>query len=132
MSIAFIRNPDVGSAAVNALRASAWDEPQTSEWAHILEHSLGWICAFDDGAMVGFVNIAWDGGQHAFLLDTTVHRAYQRRGIGTQLVREAASLAREAGVIWFHVDYEADLEPFYAACGFRPTSAGLLHLGDRP
>jgi hypothetical protein len=23
-----------------------------------------------DGLLVGFVNIAWDGGYHAFLLDT--------------------------------------------------------------
>ena len=130
--VTFVRNPAVGSADLNALRASAWDGPQTTDWVPILARSLGWVCAFDHEALVGFVNLAWDGGQHAFLLDTTVHAAYQRRGIGTRLVRETATLARETGVAWLHVDYEAELEPFYAACGFRPTSAGLLRLGDGP
>ena len=29
---------------------------------------------------------------------------------------------------WLHVDYEPHLEPFYRACGFTPTLAGLLGL----
>jgi len=123
-----VRNPAIGNAALNTLRVSAWEGPQTTDWGHILARSLGWVCAFDHDALVGFVNLAWDGGQHAFLLDTTVHAAYQRRGIGARLVREAAALALEAGVTWLHVDYEAALEPFYAAGGFRPTSAALLRL----
>ena len=122
------RNPPLLSASLNALRATAWGGPQTADWAPILERSLGWVCAFDHETLVGFVNVAWDGGQHAFLLDTTVHAAYQRSGIGMRLVREAANLARESGTEWLHVDYEADMAPFYAACGFRPTSAGLRHL----
>lgn len=132
MPVTFMRNPAVENTALNTLRASAWDGPQTTDWAPILARSLGWVCAFDHEALVGFVNLAWDGGQHAFLLDTTVHANHQRRGIGTRLVKEAAALAREADVAWVHVDYEVTLAPFYAACGFRPTSAGLLHLGDGP
>ena len=41
----------------------------------------------------------------------------------------AARHAAEAGCEWLHVDFDADLEPFYFdACGFRPTKAGLIHL----
>jgi ribosomal protein S18 acetylase RimI-like enzyme len=65
---------------------------------------------------------------HAFLLHSSVHRDYQRRGIGTGLVREAMALARNGGAEWLHVDYEDDLESFYRGCGFRPTPAGLLYL----
>jgi GNAT superfamily N-acetyltransferase len=100
-----VRNPAIGNAALNTLRVSAWEGPQTTDWGHILARSLGWVCAFDHDALVGFVNLAWDGGQHAFLLDTTVHAAYQRRGIGARLVREAAALALEAGIplgLWPH------------------------------
>jgi hypothetical protein len=39
----------------------------------VLQHSLTWITASSDGVLVGFVNVATDGGAHAFLLDTTVH-----------------------------------------------------------
>lgn len=95
----------------------------------MLERSLTWVTAFDAGQLVGFVNVAWDGGLHAFLLDTTVHPDWQRRGIGTRLVQEAIRATRDtAGVEWLHVDFEPHLTDFYAGCGFTPTSAGLLRL----
>ena len=133
MPIALTRNAPVQSEAINALRASSWAEGSASgfDWAPVLARSLGWVCAHDGARLVGFVNVAWDGGVHAFLLDTTVHPLYGRRGIGTALVREAAALARSGGAEWLHVDYEEELEPFYRGCGFRPTPAGLLRLnGD--
>jgi GNAT superfamily N-acetyltransferase len=77
---------------------------------------------------VGFVNLAWDGGIHAFLLDTTVHAAWQRRGIGRRLVGEAVAVAAARGMEWVHGDYEPHLDDFYRACGFQPTLAGLIRL----
>ena len=80
-------------------------------------------------AVIGFVNVAWDGGDHAFLLDTKTHSMFQHKGIGTRLVEVAARHAKTAGCEWLHVDFEPNLEPFYLdACGFRPTPAGLIHL----
>ena len=79
--------------------------------------------------LIGFVNVAWDGGDHAFLIDTKVSADHQRRGIGTELVRLAARHAKEAGCEWMEVDFDDGLAPFYYdACGFVPTHAGLLHL----
>jgi GNAT superfamily N-acetyltransferase len=98
------------------------------DWDPVFAHSMGWVCAHDGERLVGFVNIAWDGSVHAFLLDTTVHPDYQRQGVGTALVREATVLAREQGAEWLHVDYDEALEPFYRGCGFFPTPAGLIHL----
>jgi GNAT superfamily N-acetyltransferase len=103
-------------------------------WDRIRPHSLGWVTArLTDGTPIGFVNVAWDGGDHAFLIDTKVRPEYQRRGIGTELVRLAALHAKRAGCEWMEVDFEdeARLAAFYLeACGFRPTHAGLLHLPD--
>jgi GNAT superfamily N-acetyltransferase len=79
--------------------------------------------------LVGFVNVAWDGGDHAFLIDTKTRGSWQRRGVGTEVVRRAAHHARAAGCEWLHVDFEPDVAPFYFdACEFRPTDAGLIHL----
>jgi ribosomal protein S18 acetylase RimI-like enzyme len=99
-------------------------------WEQIRPHSLGWVAArADDGLLVGFVNVAWDGGDHAFLLDTKTRGSFQRQGVATSLVRLAAEHARAAGCEWLHVDFEDDLAPFYFdACGFTPTQAGLIHL----
>jgi GNAT superfamily N-acetyltransferase len=104
--------------------------PSPGWWNRISAHSLGWVSARDrDGLLVGFVNVAWDGGDHAFLIDTKTRGSYQRRGIGSELVRRAVIRARAAGCEWLHVDFEPNLASFYfGACGFRPTEAGLVHL----
>jgi GNAT superfamily N-acetyltransferase len=101
-------------------------------WDRIRPHSLGWATAhLADGAVVGFVNVAWDGGDHAFLLDTKTRPDYQRRGIATHVVRLAAYHAKRAGCEWLHVDFDDALAGFYfGACGFRSTTAGLVHLPD--
>ena len=128
MALALRRNVPIAGEDLNALRAASWEGVQTRDWEPVLARSMGWVCATDRGRLVGFVNVAWDGGAHAFLLDTSVHRDHQRRGIGTALVREAIALARDGGAEWLHVDYEEDLELFYRGCGFRPTPTGLLYL----
>ena len=128
MPIAIVRNPPIASANLNALRAAAWKRVGDQEWDAVLARSLGWAGALAGDRLVGFVNVAWDGGVHAFLLDTTVHPDHQRQGIGRALVQEAAAIARDAGCEWLHVDFDDDLAPFYRACGFVPTSAGLLAL----
>lgn len=99
-------------------------------WDRIRPYSLGWVTArTGNGALVGFVNVAWDGGDHAFLLDTKTRPSHQRTGIGTRLVHVAATEARAAGCEWLHVDYRPELAAFYRhACGFEPTEAGLIHL----
>jgi ribosomal protein S18 acetylase RimI-like enzyme len=113
-----------------ALTRSHGGKAEAGWWDRIRPHSLGWVTArLEDGALIGFVNVAWDGGDHAFLLDPKVRPDLQRRGIGTELVRVAAEHAREAGCSWLEVDFEEGLAPFYyEACGFAPTQAGLLRL----
>lgn len=102
------------------------------EWdwfGQVEAHSLGWVCARADGALVGWVNVAWDGSGHAFILDTIVAASHRRHGVATRLVTTATVAARDAGCEWLHVDFEDHLRPFYVeACGFTPTNAGLIRL----
>jgi GNAT superfamily N-acetyltransferase len=118
----------VANTALNSLFAAAWPEHSPRDFTPILAHSLAYVCAYTGETLVGFVNLAWDGGIHAFLLDTTVHPACQRQGIGRALVATAITAARARGVHWLHVDYEPHLKPFYHVCGFTPTAAGLIAL----
>jgi GNAT superfamily N-acetyltransferase len=113
---------------LNALFGAAWTGHIARTFAPVLGRSLAYCAATYRGQLVGFVNVAGDGGTHAFLLDPTVHPAHQRRGLGLVLVQRAATLARVAGAEWLHVDYEPHLAPFYARAGFGPTTAGLLRL----
>ncbi|HVF06294.1 MAG TPA: GNAT family N-acetyltransferase [Frankiaceae bacterium] len=120
----------VDDAALDALHAAAFGGAATGvPWRARLErHALTWVGAFDGETLVGFVQVAWDGGAHAFLLDTAVRPDLQGQGIGNALVARAATEAAAAGCEWLHADYEPGLAPFYAACGFRPAAAGLLRL----
>lgn len=126
--IEYRRSPAVTNAELNALFAAAWVNHNTSDFRPILERSLAYVCAYRGPDLVGFVNLAWDGGVHAFLLDTTVHPVVRRQGIGRSLVERAVLAARERGIEWVHVDYEPHLREFYRQCGFAHTEAGLIQL----
>jgi GNAT superfamily N-acetyltransferase len=131
MTITYEWRGDFDNAAVNALHAEAFDHAQISiDWhTRVHRHSLGWVSARKDGRLVGFVNVVWDGGVHAFILDTMVAQDLRKTGVGTELVTTAARGARSANCEWLHVDFEEHLRPFYFdACGFKATDAGLISL----
>jgi GNAT superfamily N-acetyltransferase len=124
----------VQNQELHSLFEDAWGRaPREGNIVSRLEtQSLGWVTARDeDGALLGFVNVAWDGSLHAFLLDTTVATASQREGVGAQLVGVAVERARKAGCQWLHVDFEPELRAFYIdACGFDVSDAGIVDLGS--
>ena len=120
----------VDKSALNQLMDAAWPDHALMDPEVLRRHSAGWVCAYDGEQLVGFVNVAWDGGTHSFLLDTTVAPSHQRHGVGAALVGAAAELAKARGGDWLHVDYEEELTSFYEGCGFRPTPAGLMQLYD--
>lgn len=99
-------------------------------WNRVRSHSLGWVTARTTASqLVGFVNVAWDGADHAFLIDTKTRPTHQRRGLGAAVVSRAIAEAKAAGCEWLFVDFEPALARFYLdACGFRSTPAGLIHL----
>jgi ribosomal protein S18 acetylase RimI-like enzyme len=121
-----IREP-VGHVELQGLFERAWGSGK-ADYERVLSHSYTWVTATDDDQLVGFVNVAWDGGVHFFLLDTTVDPDHRRRGIGSRLVEEARGAC--AGTDrWLHVDAEdALMSGFYEPLGFRPTPAGLVQL----
>ena len=123
----------VSNEQLRSLFADAWPEKGSEyDYSVVLSKSLGYVCAYLDEALVGFVYVAWDGGGHAFLLDPTVRTDLQRQGIGSELVRQATELAKSKGAEWLHVDFEPHLEEFYRKYSFKETRAGLIQLNDFP
>jgi ribosomal protein S18 acetylase RimI-like enzyme len=59
--------------------------------------SVSWVGAFEGPRLVGFVHAVWDGGHHAFLLDTAVRPECQRRGVGRALVERLVTDVKKAG-----------------------------------
>ena len=127
-NVALRVDPFPSNAELNGLWHAAWNSRQDRDFSAILSRSLCHVGAFADNELVGFMNVAWDGGIHAFILDTCVAPALRRRGIATQLVEKAIEVARERGAEWLHVDFKSDLAVLYRKCGFRPTEAGVIKL----
>ncbi|CUX10321.1 MULTISPECIES: GNAT family N-acetyltransferase [Rhizobium/Agrobacterium group] len=119
------------NAEVNALHAECFAHRLLADdwWSQVNRFSLGWVCTRHLGRLIGFVNIAWDGGVHAFVVDTMVSSAFQRQGIAKALIGEAVNQTKDTACEWLHVDFDPHLRQFYFdACGFRPTDAGLIAL----
>src|SRR5262245_18779759 len=131
-SVEYRINPVVSTCELKELFAASWPNHQQSDFAPVLARSLSYVCAYAAERarrrLVGYVNLAWDGGVHAFLLDTTVHPDLRRQGIGRGRVYRAIETARERGAHWVHVDFEPPLRSFYLGCGFRPSDAGVFPL----
>ena len=125
--IRYDRRQSLDLQRLGALFVAAWGSPKP-RYNRVLAHSFTWVTASSGDELVGFANVAWDGDAHFFLLDTTVHPNWMRRGIGRRLVEEAIEACRSRGE-WLHVDADEKLMTgFYQRCGFAPTAAGLVDL----
>ncbi len=131
MSVSYSWRGDFTNAALNELHAEAFNHRPFDDdwWTQVNRYSLGWICAKEGEDLAGFLNVLWDGGVHAFLLDTMVTTRLRGRGIGKKMVDISVREIRAAGCEWLHVDFEDHLRGYYfGRCGFKPTNAGLIAL----
>ena len=126
--IDIVTDPYPDDAALGRLWQAAWASAGPVSFQPMLQRSLCHVGAYDGPLLVGFVNVAWDGGMHAFILDTCVDPACRRQGIALRLLAQAAETARARGAAWLHVDFEPQLEPLYRQAGLGPTAAGLMRL----
>lgn len=123
--VRFVAKPEIDIALLNELFTAAWGRPKPG-YERALDRSFTWICAYAEEALVGFVNVAWDGDVHFFLLDTTVHPRHRGRRIARGLVEAAIDACRGRGE-WLHVDADENLmRRLYLPAGFEPTPAGVI------
>lgn len=133
-SVDFTWRGDFANDEVNRLHADAFgtrvfDESEWNWRELTARHSLGWVIARQGDALVGFVNVIWDGLVHAWIQDLMVSGERRRSGVGVGLVHVARDSAARAGCEWLHVDFDDDLREFYVeACGFELTAGGLMPL----
>ena len=100
--------------------------PSPATHLRILHGSDHVVVAIDDatGMVVGFVTAISDGVLAAFIPNLEVDPAYQKRGIGTELVRRL--LAQLSNLYSIDLLCDEDVQPFYDRLGLR-RATGMLH-----
>jgi len=71
VTIDYRTSEPVDGTELNQLMQDAWPDHALMDPEVLRRCSAGWVCAYDGGQLVGFVNVAWDSATHFFLLDTT-------------------------------------------------------------
>ncbi len=97
-----------------------WPHPPTAEThLRLLEASDEVVLALDDatGQVVGFITANTDGVLSAHIPLLEVLPAYQRQGIGSELVRRM--LAKLAHLYMIDLLCEPDVQPFYERLGLH-------------
>ena len=74
------------------------------------------VTARAEGQLVGLLRCLSDFCYRSFIADLAVGRAYQRKGIGRQLIQVARNQAPEARLFLFSAE---EAEPFYEKLGFH-------------
>ena len=88
-----------------------------------LEHSLFLISARDEnGKLIGFLRAVGDGYSIVYIQDIIVLPEYQRKGIGTQLLRQTLEYFNEVYQIILTTDSELKTLAFYESNGFTALS----------
>lgn len=109
-----------------------WKNPPSSEThLKLLAGSDRIIMALDDetGNVVGFITAISDGILCAYIPLLEVLPAYQKRGIGQELVRRMSEKLKELYMVDLFCDPE--LQPFYARFGMKPGFGMMLRNYER-
>lgn len=103
------------------------------ELAKALDNSQFYLSAYELDKLVGFGRVVTDYVTHAMIYDMIVDPAYQRRGIGSEILKGLLRFCFEAHIRDIQLFCAKGKAPFYEAHGFvsRPGDApGMQYRGQ--
>jgi N-acetylglutamate synthase-like GNAT family acetyltransferase len=100
------------------------DGPEAMKRVKACSAAVFLVCEID-GRVVGVVRGNYDGSR-AIVHQLSVYPAYQRRGIGTALVKEIVNRFQRMGAPTVSATVTEESLPFWQKVGFRKTKAFLV------
>ncbi|HHT21383.1 MAG TPA: GNAT family N-acetyltransferase [Tissierellia bacterium] len=88
--------------------------------AQLLPGSLWYLAALDDEKLVGMLRVVGDDCSIVYIQDICVDPAYQRQGIGTELVRRALDRYSHIRQTVLVTDNDPATKAFYQSVGMSP------------
>ena len=95
-------------------------QPEMLEQA--LSHSLAVYMALDGDTVVGLIRLVGDGFSSIFVQDLIVLPIYQRKGIGSSLMKEALEDYKDAYQVQLVTEQTEKNAGFYRSMGFETLS----------
>ena len=97
-------------------------------------HSLFILAAFDGHQLIGLIRAVGDGVSSLFIQDLLVLPAYQRQGIGRELVSQTLEKYKDVYQIQLVTETTEKILGFYQSLGFRLHSdfscSGMIYVGE--
>ncbi|HEL2412759.1 TPA: GNAT family N-acetyltransferase [Streptococcus suis] len=124
--ITYKQNPQLDFQAVLHLYASVGWTNYTAcpdMLQNALENTLLVLAAFDREQLVGMLRAVGDGYSIVFIQDILVLPAYQRQGIGRQLLEQAITHFPEIYQLHLLTDNTEKTRSFYEAIGFTAVDS---------
>ena len=100
--------------------AAYTDQPETLRRG--FENSLLTLAAYEENRLIGVLRAVGDGQTIVFVQDLLILPEYQRRGVGTALLRELLARYPQVRQIELTADDSPSLLAFYRQAGFVPMS----------
>jgi N-acetylglutamate synthase-like GNAT family acetyltransferase len=122
----FIINPEIEAGQLAALRKAVGWDARKEKLEQIVGCTYLTACCFDQGSLVGFVDVLSDGVDDALIRSLVVDPRYQGRGIGLELLRMVNDTIKRDQIKTVNVLFEPELTPFYKKAGFKIISGGLI------
>lgn len=96
------------------------DQPETLRRG--FENSLLTLAAYEENRLIGVLRAVGDGQTIVFVQDLLILPEYQRRGVGTALLRELLARYPQVRQIELTADDSPSLLAFYRKASFVPMS----------
>lgn len=118
----------VDLSQLNQLFTRVWGAPKPN-YEQVLGRSFAWVMVYRDGKLLGFANVAWDGGPNFFLLDVSIDpSSADEDKIFTDMIEAAVQRCRKEGGSMRVDAPEELLKSYFQPLGFKPVSAAVINL----
>lgn len=109
---------------IEELRSTVGWDNNTGPFSVISKHLYTYFTARKDGKLVGFIDVLSDGIADAYLQDLAINPEFQRKGIGTELVKNAIRFLQKNNIKCIQVTFNPEYEDFFKRFGFHIYKAG--------
>ena len=126
----YVCNEAVSVKELADLRESIGWNRMENEYKNPLLTSYYHIAVYEKEVLIGYIDCVSNGVTDAYIQDLMVHPDYQRRGVGTDLMKKMIDYLKKKHIYMISVVFEEKLKPFYEKFGFFNMLCGQMETYD--